>query len=309
MQFDYLNEFMAVVDEGSMNKAAARLGISQSSLSRHIKSLESEFGMQLIRRGAGGVELTTDGSNIYNRASPMLDAAREIEAYVESRQTTGQPAAVGGLSDHPGLAHRLFDAYAKLGGRNSLRIASPESLGARSEREALESGEIMLWVTFSTDSHLPKDGERGLRVVELFHPRMMMIMEPTNPLAGNGSLSSADLDGQVFRKTESGYRRANESWNASKAIFDERGIRYRAVTVVFKTTNDWFVDFGRGLLPMSEGNRAIDMLRSFGKVVLPVDDLSYTFVGAYRKGDRLAERLIEECAEESEEGGETGEGD
>ena len=305
MQCDYLLEFVTAVNEGSITKAAAKLGFSQPSLSRHIKTLETELGIQLIHRSAGGVELTPDGRRVYAMASPILDAVDNIEQYAESCRSKKSPTMCG-LSDYPTLSHQLFSAYAKLGRRGSLSTVHIDSLEAESPCAALESGEIVLWVTYSNDSLLAHDIDESLCVAELFHPRVIAIMETSNPLAAKGKLFAKDLDGQMFYKSESNYMRANTSWKATKEIFAEHGVRYHTITGSFEHESDWFADFGLGILPMAEGNRSIDLLRSFGKVALPVEDLAFTFVGVYRKGDRLAERLIEECKDKQVESAQDG---
>lgn len=296
MQCDYLLEFVTMVHEGSMTKTATKLGLSQSSLSRHLKTLETEFGMQLFYRGAHEVKLTSDGHAIYSKACGLLDIVEDIDSYVSYRQKEATPA-VYGLSDYPGLVHLLFEAYAQSGRKDALRVLPAGSLNAPSPCEALESREISLWVTYSNDRLLSKSVSEGLCIVDLFHPCMIAIVEPSNPLAAKKSLVAADLDGQQFDKSESSYMDASTSWRATKELFDEKGIRYRAVTGAFEHENDWYVSFGPRILPMPEGNRSIDLLRSFGKVAVPVEDLAYTFVGVYRKDDHLIERLIEKCVE------------
>ena len=304
MQCDYLLEFVATVDSGSMAKASTKIGLSQSSLSRHIKALETELGMQLVRRSASGVELTTEGRRIYSMASPIMEAVANIEAYADAHRST-KTITVCGLSDYPGLSLQLMDSYAKLGRKDPLRTAHLDSLQASSPCEALRSGEVSLWVTYSNDPLLPGD-DPDLTIVELFHPRMIAIMEASNPLASKDRLVAADLDGQVFYKTESSYMRANTSWNATKALFASRGLRYRTVTGAFEHESDWFIDFELGILPMAEGNRSIDLLRSFGKTVLPVEDLAFTFVGVYRQGDLVVKRLVEECKDSQVEDAQDG---
>ena len=53
-----LRAYLAVVEEGSVNRAAVRLRISQSALSRQMQSLESEAGGRLLERGSSGVKPT-----------------------------------------------------------------------------------------------------------------------------------------------------------------------------------------------------------------------------------------------------------
>ncbi|MDQ0137672.1 DNA-binding transcriptional LysR family regulator [Neorhizobium galegae] len=60
--------FVEVATLGSMNKAAARLNISQSTLSRRMSQLEYEFNAPLFVRSSVGVELTTEGRRLFSKA-------------------------------------------------------------------------------------------------------------------------------------------------------------------------------------------------------------------------------------------------
>lgn len=53
--------FRAVVEHGSFLGAQVALGLSQSSVSFHMKALEERLGFRLCRRGRAGFELTDRG--------------------------------------------------------------------------------------------------------------------------------------------------------------------------------------------------------------------------------------------------------
>ncbi len=70
---DYLHEFVVVARKQNMAQAALELGLSTSSLARHIASLEAELGANLVERTAGGVRLTEDGRYALAVAEKMCD--------------------------------------------------------------------------------------------------------------------------------------------------------------------------------------------------------------------------------------------
>lgn len=70
-----LETFVAVVQAGSLNEAAERLHISQPAVSKQMRALEGELGVQLLVRGARGVELTPVGRRIYRMAQRAVAAA------------------------------------------------------------------------------------------------------------------------------------------------------------------------------------------------------------------------------------------
>ncbi len=100
MELRHLRYFIAVADAGSLTVAAEqKLHTSQPSLSRQIRDLEQEIGVQLMNRGAHGIELTPAGKAFLDHARMALHQA---EAAKEAALHAAQPAkptfALGFLS-------------------------------------------------------------------------------------------------------------------------------------------------------------------------------------------------------------------
>lgn len=78
MELRHLRYFVAIAEEGGLNRAADRLHIAQPSLSQQLKALEREIGAPLFERARGsrGVTLTTAGAL-------LLQEARAIVRHVE----------------------------------------------------------------------------------------------------------------------------------------------------------------------------------------------------------------------------------
>ena len=77
MDFKQLESFVAVVDEGSFSNAAARLQLSQSMVTIHIRNLEAELGTRLLNRTTRSMELSTDGQAYYYYAKQILKLNRD----------------------------------------------------------------------------------------------------------------------------------------------------------------------------------------------------------------------------------------
>ena len=70
-----VEHFVAVAEERSMTRAAARLRLSQQALSMSMRALERELGVPLLDRSRRGVALLASGEALYADAVPLLAAA------------------------------------------------------------------------------------------------------------------------------------------------------------------------------------------------------------------------------------------
>ena len=91
MNLDLLRSFFAIVESGSLNKAADRLRVSQSTLTRQMQALEQDVGGPLLERGPGGVALTATGHALLDGTRPLLAKFDGVLAGVRQR-ARGQSA-------------------------------------------------------------------------------------------------------------------------------------------------------------------------------------------------------------------------
>ncbi|WP_028080589.1 LysR family transcriptional regulator [Solimonas soli] len=84
MDLRQLRYFVAIVEEGSLSRAAARLHVSQPPLSTQLKALEAEIGATLLERGNRGVTPTAAGAGFYAEVCGVL--ARLDQAKARARQ-------------------------------------------------------------------------------------------------------------------------------------------------------------------------------------------------------------------------------
>lgn len=78
MNLTYLRAFYATIKCNSISKAATDLHLTQSGLSRQLKSLERELDEVLLYRSNKGVELTEAGKILYESAETMLSLENNI---------------------------------------------------------------------------------------------------------------------------------------------------------------------------------------------------------------------------------------
>lgn len=92
--------FMAVAEERSFTKAAARLGTSQPTLSHTIKQLEARLGLRLLTRTTRSVSPTEAGERLLRAVAPRIqDIEADIDALMEIRDKPSGTVRLT-LSDH-----------------------------------------------------------------------------------------------------------------------------------------------------------------------------------------------------------------
>jgi len=73
-----LRYFLAVAEERNFTRAAERLHVAQPALSRQVRTLERELGVELLRRTTHDVELTEAGRELASRGAAVVAAADEL---------------------------------------------------------------------------------------------------------------------------------------------------------------------------------------------------------------------------------------
>jgi DNA-binding transcriptional LysR family regulator len=119
-----LRTFVTVAEEQGFSAAAVELGLSKSQASRLISALETELGVQLLRRSTRRVSLTEQGYAYLERARSILDDVEEADRAVSQLQTEPRgilkvngpmsfgvshlaPAVIAFMTKYPGLSVAL----------------------------------------------------------------------------------------------------------------------------------------------------------------------------------------------------------
>ena len=82
-------------EKRSITKAAEALYMTQSALTKRIKSIESEWKIELVKRSSKGVIFTEDGKYLVTRANIMLDFLREIEEHFDENRASKDLLKIG----------------------------------------------------------------------------------------------------------------------------------------------------------------------------------------------------------------------
>ncbi|MCP4618326.1 MAG: LysR family transcriptional regulator [Bradyrhizobium sp.] len=96
-----LRHFVEIIRQRSLSRAAISLGIVQPALTRRIKLLEEQLGVELLTRHRRGVEPTQAGLLVLERAELMLRMAQQLET--EARSQGAEPAGHVGFAFPPSV--------------------------------------------------------------------------------------------------------------------------------------------------------------------------------------------------------------
>ena len=83
MDLRRLRYFVAVAEEGGLHRAAERLNVSQSALSRRIRELEIEIGQDLFERLPTGVRLKPPGLILLDHARSILGSVADAQDHLD----------------------------------------------------------------------------------------------------------------------------------------------------------------------------------------------------------------------------------
>ena len=95
MELRQLRYLVEVAAAGSLGKAAQRLYIAQSAISRQIAELEDELGVVLLRRGPGGVRLTETGHRFVEGSGAILESLAALRSLVSASAVEPQAIRIG----------------------------------------------------------------------------------------------------------------------------------------------------------------------------------------------------------------------
>ncbi len=120
MELKQLGYFLAIAESGSFSKAAVRLSVAQPILSRQIKLLESELGVELLYRNGRGVVLSEAGKLLETYARTVVGligkATSEIgalRAEPRGRVAIAMPPSIGWVLTGP-LVVRCREAFPEI---------------------------------------------------------------------------------------------------------------------------------------------------------------------------------------------------
>lgn len=180
-----LRYFVAVAEELHFGRAAERLHIAQPVLSRQIRSLEDELGVEVFDRDRRGTLLTPAGEQLLQDAVPLLASAR---ALLRRAKAAGQDTPTLTIGFMPGItltpATAAFSTVRPGVNVRLLRTSWDDQV------DVLLDGRADIGVV-----RLPID-QHGLRVRPLFTEPRLVMLPAEHRLADRVSVTVRDLAGE-----------------------------------------------------------------------------------------------------------------
>jgi DNA-binding transcriptional LysR family regulator len=178
---------LAVIQTGSMGKAAGALNMSQPAISKAIAYLEQTLGVRLLDRSRQGVEPTPYGRALVKRGVAMFDELRQgVQDIASLTDPTAGEVRMGG-SEHTiaAIYAPVIRRFAEQYPRMSFHVAVGD---LRTQSRALETRHIDFVVS---RMYSPPSEEHAAEL--LFEDPLVVVTAPSNPLARRRRVELAEL--------------------------------------------------------------------------------------------------------------------
>jgi DNA-binding transcriptional LysR family regulator len=228
VELQQLRYVVAVAETNSFTRAAERCLVVQSALSHQIARLERELGARLFERTSRRVRLTPAGAAFLPAARQCLDAAERAAAEVAAavgevrgRLAVGLIPTVAAV-DIPAALREFRQRYPHV--RIGLRVGASEDLAEHVKRGAVDVAFLGLPTTARP---------QGVATRELARDRLVAVVAPGHPLAGEPAVNLRRLSSEVFVDLPAGTAGRAQSDQAFAAAGLDRDVAFEVTTADF----------------------------------------------------------------------------
>lgn len=221
MKLEYMQEFIELAEVKNYSRAAEKLFISQSTLSKHIAALEDELGVHLLNHDYRGVELTDMGiyaldvfSRIADSYATLKMRASEMAQGLHGELRIGVPYYATRKVVSPVLKE-MRESYPSI--EVSIVSGQPDLV-----HDMLLDGEIDAAVNMYCRTMEVPGGE-SMDVTELTREKQVLLCEPDDSLATCELAMIAQLENHQLMCFESGALSAAFA-RSVRARFVEKGV-------------------------------------------------------------------------------------
>jgi DNA-binding transcriptional LysR family regulator len=193
MELRHLRYFVVVAEEQNVTRAAERLHLSQPPLSRQIRDLEEELGVELFRRTAKSLALTEAGKTFLGEARAVL--LRADQAVDAARAAANKCQGSLRVGYAPSLTARFLpQALRAFGAEFPAVHVTLHDLSTQECMQKLAARKLDLALTIEPVDRLGK----GMRFEKIAAHGVFCALGTTHPLARKRSVRLAGLAGESF---------------------------------------------------------------------------------------------------------------
>lgn len=194
-----------IVNCGSINEAAKRLFITQPSLSRAVKELEAEIGIEIFIRTQKGITLSVDGAEFLGYARQVVEQASLLEQRYLNKKPSRQLCSIS--TQHYAFAVNAFVNLIKQSGAEEYEFTLRETRTHEiiDDVKNLRSEIGILYMNPFNRKVIKKLlTENRLDFHPLFTAKPHIFISTQNPLAGKKFVTLNDLEDYPYLSFEQG---------------------------------------------------------------------------------------------------------
>lgn len=247
---------------GSMNKAAQRLFLSQSTLSSAILEAERELGITIFHRSNRGIRLTEDGKELLAQITPLVERSRKLERYYSRRREKDWLHLSVAAQRYPFCA-KAFVELLQEPEQRPMQMSLKEMDMSAVIREVAQ-GESELGVIFVSDLTEHEVfrvlEEKSLRFQPLVRLKPQVFMRKGHPLAGESSVTVEqlrDFPHVVFAQPDGDLNFAEEAVPGSGVDFPRMVYVSDRATIYNVLAHTDCVSTGSGVLPAGYADESL----------------------------------------------------
>ncbi len=188
MELRHLRYYIAVAEEQNITRAAARLHVSQPPLSRQIRDLEDEIGVNLLDRVGKSVRLTEAGRAFLVKARRIVcDAETAVQQLREEFGSAKRTLRLGFIS--PFTDDLIAPAVREFRKTHPRVLVGLLDLSPRAQLDRLRAGELDVAIL----GNIGEEDRARFRVQRLRRGKMVIVLPEGHALAGRKSVRLSAL--------------------------------------------------------------------------------------------------------------------
>ncbi|MGN0589286.1 MAG: LysR family transcriptional regulator [Ruminiclostridium sp.] len=198
MNILHMKYAVEVARTGSLNKAAEKLIIAQPNLSRSIKELEGELGIQIFKRSPKGMTLTPDGEEFIGYAKGILEHIEQVDSIYRTGASKKQRFSIS--VPRACYISEAFTEFSKSIPDENIEIFYKETNSQRTITNILNSGYKLGIIRYAEDYDKYFKAmldEKNLTYETIARFSYQLIMSRNNPLAEKEEITFDDLSGYI----------------------------------------------------------------------------------------------------------------